>query len=150
MSLNSAEAKIRTLAAADATMLSYFGSPLTRWFFVRELGGYVEHGTCCRVRRAGAIYDYVQNGQIQIEQVRLQFDIVDQSQEVARNALTAVEAFIRSVDLMNPNQFTSPPSAGVQFANFLLSERSSIETQIKQTLYVWSADFRVFNNLSIS
>ena len=147
MSLNSAEAKIRTLAMADATMQSYFGVAPFRWFQVREPQGYISQGTCMRVRRVSAVYEYVQNGVLQIEQVRLQFDVLDMSQESARNALTAVEKFLRSVDLMNSNQFNSPPTAGTCFANFLLSERSAVEVQIKQEIYVWSADYRIFNNI---
>jgi len=147
MSLNSAEAKIRTLAQADSTMQSFFGVAPFRWFQVREPQGYISQGTCIRVRRVSAVYDYVQNGILQIEQVRLQFDVLDLSQETARNALTAVERFLRSVDLMNSNQFNSPPTAGACFANYLLSERAGVEPQIKQQVYIWSADYRIFNNI---
>ena len=150
MSLNSAEAKIRTLASADATMQGIFGTGPFRWFFVRETQGYIDDGTVCRVRRVSAAYDYVQNGRIQIEQVRLQFDVLDLSQEAARDALTALENFLGTVDLMSGNQFLSPPQSVTQFPNFLLSERSAIEVQIKQQIYVWSADYRVLNNLSVS
>lgn len=149
MSLNSAEAKIRTLAQANTTMQSFFGTAPFRWFYVREAGGYIATGTCCRVRRVSAVYQYVQNGRICIEQARLQFDVLDPSQETARNALLALESFMGTVDLMNTNQFNSPPTAGAQFANFTLSERSTIEVQIKQTVYVWSVDYRIFNNMSI-
>jgi hypothetical protein len=150
MSLNSAEAKLRTLASADATMQSIFGTGPFRWFFVREPQGYIDQGTVCRVRRVSAVYDYVQNGRIQIEGVRLQFDVLDQSQESARDALTALENFIGTVDLMSGNQFLSPPQPVSQFANFILSERSAVEVQIKQQIYVWSVDYRCLNNLSVS
>jgi hypothetical protein len=148
--LNSAEAKIRTLAAADATLQGIFGTGPFRWFFVREPQGYLSQGTVCRVRRVSAVYDYVQDGIICIEQVRLSFDCLDQSQESARDALSAVENFLGTIDLMSDNQFLSPPQPGAQFANFRLSERSAIEIQIKQQIYVWSADYRVFNNLLVS
>lgn len=150
MSLNSAEAKIRTLAQGDATMQSFFGVGPFRWFFVREPQGYVDQGTVCRVRRVSAVYEYVQEGIICIEQVRLQFDVLDQSQETARNALNALNNFIAGVDLMSDKQFTSPPTIATQFANYRLSERSAVEVQIKQQIYVWSADWRCFNNTLVS
>lgn len=150
MSLNSAEAKIRTLATADTGMQAIFGANPFRWFFVREPQGYIDQGTCCRVLRVSSVYNYVQNGRICIEQARLQFDVLDQSQEDARDGLTAVEQFLGTVDLMNENQFASPPTPGVQFANFSLSERATVEVQLKQQIYVWSADYRIFNNLGIS
>jgi hypothetical protein len=150
MSLNSAEAKIRTLAAANATMQTIFGAGPFRWFFVREPQGYIEQGTVCRVRRVGAVYTYAQNGRFCFEQARIQFDVLDQSQETARDALTSLEAFLGTVDLMNPNQFNSPPTSGAQFANFILSERSTIEVQIKQQIYAWSVDYRIWNNMSIT
>ena len=150
MSLNSTEAKIRTLASANPAMQSFFGAGPFRFFFVREPQGYIEQGTVCRVRRVSAVYTYVQNGRLCFEQARIQFDVLDQSQETARDALTALEAFLGTVDLMNSNQFNSPPTSGGQFANFLLSERSAIEVQIKQQIYVWSADYRIWNNMSIT
>ena len=68
--------------------------------------------------------------------------MLDQSQETARDALTSLEAFLGTVDLMN----VTPG----QYANFILSERSTIEVQIKQQVYVWSADYRIWNNMSIT
>lgn len=149
MSMNSAEAKIRTLASVNPVMEGIFGTGPFRWFFVREPQGYIEQGTVCRVRRVSAVYIYSQAGRLPTEQARIQFDVLDQSQETARNALTALEAFLATVDLMNPNQFQSPPSPGAQFANFVLSERSTVEVQIKQQIYVWSVDYRIWNNLNI-
>ena len=149
MSLNSAEAKIRTLAAADATMQSFFGAGPFRFFFVREPQGYIDQGTVCRMRRVSAVYEYAQQGIVCIEQVRLQFDVLDTSQEVARNALLALNNFLGTVDLMSDKQFTSPPSVPTQFANYMLAQRSAIEVQIKAQIYVWSADWRCFNNTLI-
>jgi len=142
MSLNSAEAKIRTLAAANATMQGILGTGPFRWFFVREPQGYIEQGTICRTRRVSAVYTYAQGGRLCFEQARIQFDVLDQSQETARDALTALEAFLGTVDLMNETP--------AQYANFLLSERSTIEVQIKQQIYVWSADYRIWNNMGIT
>lgn len=149
MSLNSAEAKLRTLASADPTMVADFGSGPFRWFQIQLPQGYISKGTCVRVRRVSAIYLYAQEGITQAEQVRLQFDVLDKSQDRARQVLNDLCSFVAGVDLMSDAQFTSPPSMPTQFANFLLSQRSGIEYQVEVEIFSWSADFRIWNNLNV-
>jgi len=149
MSLNSAEAKLRMLASADPTMIADFGSGPFRWFQIQAPQGYIAKGSCVRVRRVSAIYLYAQEGITQAEQVRLQFDVLDKSQDRARDVLNDLCSFIAGVDLMSSAQFTSPPSAPTQFANFLLSQRSGIEYQIEVEIFSWSADWRIWNNMNI-
>ena len=147
--MNSAEAKLRTLASADATMVADFGSGPFRWFQVQIPQGYVGKGSCVRVRRVSAVYLYAQEGITQAEQVRLQFDVLDKSQDRARDVLNDLCSFLADVDLMGSAQFASPPSTPTQFANFLLSQRSGIEYQVEVEIFSWSADFRIWNNTSI-
>jgi hypothetical protein len=147
--MNSAEAKLRTLASADSTMVADFGSGPFRWFQIQIPQGYINKGPCVRVRRVSAVYLYVQKGITQAEQVRLQFDVLDKSQDRAKDVLNDLCSFLASVDLMSSAQFTSPPSTPTQFANFLLSQRSGIEYQIEVEIFSWSADWRIWNNLSI-
>ena len=142
--MNSAEAKLRTLASADATMVADFGSGPFRWFQVQIPQGYIGKGSCVRVRRVSAVYLYAQEGITQAEQVRLQFDVLDKSQDRARDVLNDLCSFLAGVDLMG-----SPPSTPTQFANFLLSQRSGIEYQVEVEIFSWSADFRIWNNTSI-
>ncbi len=149
MSLNSAEAKLRTLAAADTTMQSFFGSAPFRWFHIQMPQGYITKGSCIRVRRVSAVYTYAQEGITEIEQVRMQLDCLNEDQDAARNALNAVNNFIATVDLMSNAQFASPPTTPTQFPNYRLSERSGIEFQVERQIYVWSADWRIWNNLSL-
>ena len=147
--MNSAEAKLRTLASADATMVADFGSGPFRWFQVQIPQGYIGKGSCVRVRRVSAVYLYAQEGITQAEQVRLQFDVLDKSQDRARDVLNDLCSFLADVDLMGSAQFASPPSTPTQFANFLLSQRSGIEYQVEVEIFSWSADFRIWNNTSI-
>jgi len=149
MSLNSAEAKLRMLASADPTMIADFGSGPFRWFQIQAPQGYIAKGSCVRVRRVSSIYLYAQEGITQAEQVRLQFDVLDKSQDRARDLLNDLCSFIAGVDLMSSAQFTSPPSAPTQFANFLLSQRSGIEYQVEVEIFSWSADWRIWNNMNI-
>jgi hypothetical protein len=150
MSLNSAEAKLRTLASADPTMVADFGSGPFRWFQIQLPQGYISKGTCVRVRRVSAIYLYAQEGITQAEQVRLQFDVLDKSQDRARQVLNDLCSFVAGVDLMSDAQFTSPPSMPTQFANFLLSQRSGIEYQVEVEIFSWSADWRIWNDTTIT
>ena len=147
--MNSAEAKLRTLASADATMVADFGSGPFRWFQVQIPQGYIGKGSCVRVRRVSAVYLYAQEGITQAEQVRLQFDVLDKSQDRARDVLNDLCSFLAGVDLMGSAQFASPPSTPTQFANVLLSQRSGIEYQVEVEIFSWSADFRIWNNTSI-
>jgi len=149
--LNSAEAKLRVLASGDATLQTFFGVAPFRWFLVREQPGYIDKGTCIRVRRVSAVYTYAQDGILANENVRIQFDVLDMDQERARNALTALEQWLTTVDLMSGAQFASPPSTPPQFPIFRLSERCTVEVQIKQQqVWIWSADYRIMNNLGVS
>ena len=149
MSLNSAEAKLRMLASADPTMIADFGSGPFRWFQIQAPQGYIAKGSCVRVRRVSAIYLYAQEGITQAEQVRLQFDVLDKSQDRARDVLNDLCSFIAGVDLMSSAQFASPPSTPTQLANFLLSQRSGIEYQVEVEIFSWSADWRIWNNMNI-
>ena len=149
MSLNSAEAKLRMLASVDPTMVADFGSGPFRWFQIQVPQGYIGKGSCVRVRRVSSIYLYAQEGITQAEQVRLQFDVLDKSQDRARDVLSDLCSFIAGVDLMSSAQFASPPSTPTQFANFLLSQRSGIEYQVEVEIFSWSADWRIWNNMNI-
>ncbi len=147
--MNSAEAKLRTLASVDPTMVTDFGSGPFRWFQIQIPQGYIGKGPCVRVRRVSAVYLYVQEGITQAEQVRLQFDVLDKSQDRAKDVLNDLCSFLAGVDLMSSVQFTSPPSTPTQFANFLLSQRSGIEYQVEVEIFSWSADWRIWNNTNI-
>ena len=107
--MNSAEAKLRTLASVDPTMVADFGSGPFRWFQIQAPQGYIAKGSCVRVRRVSAVYLYAQEGITQAEQVRLQFDVLDKSQDRARDLLNDLCSFIAGVDLMSGAQFTSQP-----------------------------------------
>ena len=151
MPFNSAEEKLRYLAQGYAPLAAFLAGNPFRWFMTQQQPGYSTQGTVVRVRRPGAVYTQVQEGQLCTEQVRLQFDCIDQSETVARQCLNALYGFIQQVDLMSDAQFRSPPVTPTQFPNYQLSQRGpTIEYDASLQLWVWSADWRVFNNLLIA
>lgn len=154
MRFNSAEEKLRALAAANATMQGFFGAPTVpdsfRWFATQLQPGASARGTCMRVTRPSAGYTQVQEGQLNTEKVMLQFDILDKSQTRSRQGVNALYTFIQSVDLMSDAQFTSPATTPTQFPNYQLSQRGPlIEFDASLQLWVWSATWRIFNNLLV-
>jgi hypothetical protein len=145
----SCEAKMRMLAASDASLQAFFGTPpaVFRWFDRQLPPGYIDKGTCMRVRRVSTQSQYVQEGPIAMEMIRFQFDAIDFSPETARAAARALEDWFGTVDFMSDAQFTSPSTTPNQFPNFQINQRSSIEQPLTGAVYyVESQDFRVFNN----
>ena len=149
MTSEAAEVKIRMLAAANATLAAMLGTSPFRWFDVQSAQGYEQQGTLCRYRRVSAVYMYAQEGLTQLEQVRFQFDFVAQTPSDSWNAMQAFIEFMAGVDLMSDAQFKSPPTTPTQSPNYLLSTRQSIEYRPERELYIWSCDWRVFNNLNV-
>jgi len=147
---NGAEEKIRYLAQADATMNALFFAGVPRWFAIQLRQGYIQKGTCVTVERISTVYENAQDGLLCIEQPRFTFRVMDQDQTTARQALNALNRFLLGICLMTNQQFTSPPSTPSQFPNYKLSERLTIETQLELQIYVWSADWRIFNNLLVT
>ena len=148
--LNTAEQKLRLLASADATLQEYLGAPPAfRWFHLQEEQGAIEQGTCVRVRRVSAVYLYAQEAIVSAEQVRLQFDFLDKSPETAANAMLAFNAFMATVDLMSDAQFLSPSTTPRQHPNFLLNTRPGLEFRTERQIYVWTVDWRCWNDTTI-
>jgi len=148
----SAEEKIRALAMQDSTLQGFLQTGgIFRWFATQLPAGYASMGSCVRVTRPGAVYTQVQEGVLALEQVRLQFDCLDQSQTTARQLLNALNQFLLTVDLMSGDQFTSPATVPTQFPNFQLLQRGPIpEFVASLQLWVWTTDWRLMNNTLIS
>lgn len=151
MALNTILEKLRLLAQQDAGVAAFLGSGPFRWFATQLQPGYAKVGPCVTATFVSAAYIYGQQGQVSIEQARIQFDCISQDETTAAQLLGAVNNFVQNVDLMTPNEFTSPPSSGTVFANFKLLQRgpSPLVAQSLQ-LWVWTADWRIWNNTQIT
>jgi len=149
------ETKVRLLAASDATLQSHFGTSPFRWFDRRLLPGYIQAGTCARVLRVSTVSDYSQFGLMNLNQPRLQIDVLSFDSDEARSAVSAVMAWMDSVSFAESGSFGSPPTNPLNSPNFLLNRRSSMEAQVEQPsastsaspgpVYVETLDYRLFN-----
>jgi hypothetical protein len=145
MSYVTAEVKLRTLAAADATLQGFFGTGPFRWFDVQEAPKYIEQGPCVRVMRVSTVRDYLQGGISQLSCPRFQIDVLDYSAENSRQAAQAIIDWLSRISLAENNQFASPQTTPPQFPNFLLNQRSGMEPQTKLPVFVTMLDVRLFN-----
>jgi hypothetical protein len=140
-----AESKIRLLASADATLQGFFGSGPFRWFDRQLPPGYINKGTCARIRRISTIFLYEQAGLNRLNQPRFQLDVLDQDPDVVDNAVAAIIAWLGTVCFATEDQFTSPPTTPRQYPNFVLSIRPGLEVALKPPVPVVSIDFRCWN-----
>lgn len=140
-----AEVKLRTLAAANASLQAVFGTPLFR-FFDRQLPpGYITSGSCVRMLRVSTIRGYSQQGIQTIDQILFQFDVLDLDSEAARAAAAALIAWFSTINIASNQQFGSPVTTPQQFPNFVLNQRAGMEPRTQPPVYVESVDVRVFN-----
>lgn len=141
------ETKLRLLASADATLQGIFGVSNFRWFMYGQLPqGYIQRGVCARIKRVSTSSGYVQEGPLNLERVRFQFDVMSLDPSETFTATKAIADWMQTVDLMSGAQFTSPPTTPTQFPNYQLNQRSWIEAQPEGQVYVQMTDWLVFNN----
>jgi hypothetical protein len=155
--MTSVETKLRTLASANATLQGDLGTSPFRWFDRRlvqgaltppnPITGPVPNTTCVRVLRVSTGQDgfYNQGGQGNIEQPRIQIDVLDYDPEIARQVAADIIAFLSSVSLMS-----ATPTNPTQCTNFRLNQRAGIEFQLDPPAYVETLDYRIWNNQAIS
>ena len=144
-----AEVKLRMLAGADAGLQAILGTAPFRFFAIQEPQGYITQGVCCRYRRVSAVYLYAQEAIANAEQVRIQFEFLAYAPTDAWDAMQAFIAFMGGVNLMTDQQFQSPPVTPTQHPNYLLTTRPSIEYRPEREIYIWSCDWRIWNNTNL-
>jgi len=145
--------KMRTLALQDATLSAALtgGNGTFRWFDTQLPKGYVAQGTCVTVQQISDVLDYVQNGPIQLDWVRVQLNIFDMNSVTAKNIASYLVAnWFPAVDFVTDSMFLSPPGPPLQSPNFKLSQRGVIDYDV-QPVEVWREilEYRIGNNISI-
>jgi len=145
--------KMRVLAQQDATLAAALtGTNGTfRWFDTQLPKGYVGQGTCVTVQQISDVLDYVQNGPITLDWVRVQINVWDVDSVTAKQlASYLVTNWFPSVDFVTDSMFTSPPGPALQSPNFKLSQRGGPDFSIQpEQPWVESLDFRIGNNITI-
>lgn len=148
--------KIRTLAAANATMQSRFGVnpfrwskfPLTQGYIPKKPGDLAPGGgtSSVRYRLISAISDYAMEGPSVLEKCRLQLDIMDLSPETCDRAAFDVEAFLGTINCVSGQQFGSPATTPQNSPVFLSNRREGEDVQPGAIVYVVSIDVQLWNN----
>ncbi len=145
--------KMRTLAQQDSILLGFLlGENGTfRWFDTQLPKGYVAQGTCVTVMQVSDVLDYVQNGPISLDWVRVQINIWDMDSVTAKNlAAYLVGNWFPAVDFVTASMFQSPPGPPLQSPNFKLSQRGFLDFDIQPT-QAWceQLEYRIGNNITI-
>lgn len=139
------EVKMRTLAAADTSMQAVFGSGPFRWFDRQLQPGYIQSGSCVRVRRVSTVRGYSQQGLQSLDQILFQFDVLNLDSEAARTAAAALIAWLGTVNFASDQQFASPVTTPRQFPNFVVNQRAGMEPRTQPPVYVEITDVRIYN-----
>jgi hypothetical protein len=148
-----AEVKMRTLAIASSDLQEYFGQTPSgpfRWFDRQLPPGYIERGTCARVRRVSTVRSYAHETSTRRSVSKLslplfQIDVLDYDPERARSAATAIEDWLAEVDFSSDAQFASPPTTPTRHPNAVLNQRAGMEPATTPPVYVETLDVRIFN-----
>lgn len=147
-----AEAKMRTLAAADATLQGFLGSGPFRWFDKQLQPKYIDAGTCVRVRRVSTLIEHAKETRTarsisRLERPLFQIDVLDIDSERARSAAKAIKDWFSTVDFSSDSQFASPPTTPTRHPNFVLNQRAGMEYAVSPTpVHVETLDVRIFND----
>lgn len=148
------EVKLRTLAAADATLQSFFYNASTgfRWYDTELPQGQLPSGACVIVRRVSTVRTYEQRGLQNLSQPRFQIDVLppntvnkQSDPEAGRAAAAAIIAFLGTINLATTDQFGSPVTTPQNFPNFVLNQRLTSYPQLQPPVLAQTIDIRVYN-----
>lgn len=145
-----AEVKLYTLASANASLQAVFGTPVFRWFDTQIPQGVVVPGdtaqsAAARLLRVSTVRSYIQTGLVNLSAPIFQLDILHPLAETARAAMSAVIAWLGTIDLAGTYQFGSPVTTPPQFPCFVLSQRGGLAYEFEPPVFVQSLDFRLYN-----
>jgi hypothetical protein len=151
------EIKLRTLAAGNATLQSFFGAAPFRWFDVQVPQGQFAVGTCARLQRVSTARMYVHQSfapsglqpasgpLLNLSMPRFQLDIIDADTETCRQAAIAVTNWLGGISLAEDNWLASPVTTPPQFPCFVLNQRHGLYADTQPPLPVVTVDFRAYN-----
>lgn len=134
------EAKLRTLAAADAGLQAIFGTAPFR-FFDTQLPQNQAYPSAV-VWRVSTATDYrMDSGYSKITQPRIQIDVRHPDPEQARSAAAAVIHFLGTVNLA----VTGGVVNGKQSPCFVLNQRTGLDFALQPPTSIETLDVRVMN-----
>lgn len=143
-----AEAKLKVLAGADATLQSFFGSNPFRWFHLQLPPGYVMRpsgATCATVQQLGTGFLHAQEARADLNRPRFQIVVRDPNADVVDRAAAAIINWLGTVCFTSDADFTSPPTTPRQFPNFVNDLRPGLDYQLKPPIPTQLIDFTIWN-----
>lgn len=142
-----AEAKIRTLAGADATLQTFFGTNPFRWFYLQLLPGYLDgtKGMCAQLRRIDTSFLHAQEALVNLNYPRFQLTIRDKDADLVDRAAAAVVDWLSTIDLASDAQFESPATTPRQFPNFVRNLIPGMDPALKPVIYTMVIDWQSWN-----
>jgi hypothetical protein len=138
----SAEVKLRTLAAANAGLQAFLGTPpaLFRWYDTQHVQGSALPAVT--VRRVSTSIDYrLSPPGNNINNPRFQIDVRDADPEHGRSVAVAIIAFLNVLNLAVAGGTVS----GKQAPTFLLNIRDGLDFNLTPPVWTQSLDVRLFN-----
>jgi hypothetical protein len=160
MSYQSAELKLRNLAAANTQLIADLTWPNTagnatfmwmdRQLTQGDLGKPSDGRACVTVRRVSSLRPADNQGGVgNLSQPRIQINIVTYNAEQGRLIAKHMVDFFNTISLCNAGYFASPVTGPNQNPNCLLNERAGLLPQLAPPAEVWTQDWRVFNVESV-
>lgn len=143
-----AEAKLRYLASADATLQGFFGTNPFRWWHEQLPPGYVMKptgATCATVQQIDTMFLYAQEGRVDLNKPRFQITVRDPNADVVDQAAAAIVNWLGTIDLASDAQFNSPPTTPPQTPTFVLDVRPGLDYQLKPPIPTVLIDCKVWN-----
>lgn len=156
MSTQSAELKLRNLAAQNAQLITDLtwpntaGAQIFQWFDRQvvqgDLGKPSDGRACVTVQRVSSVRPADNQGGVgNLSQPRFQINIVSYNAEQCRQIAQDMVAFMNSISLCSRGYFASPVTGPTQNPNKLVNERAGMLPQLQPPAYVETQDWRVMN-----
>jgi len=140
--MSSAIVKLRTLAAANATLQAFLGTPpaVFRWWDTQHNQGSALPGVTVRIVSKAIDYRMTPPGN-NINGVRLQIDVRDTDPEHARSIAASIVAFLNTLNLA----VSGGTVTGKQAPTFLLNQRDGLDYNLTPPVPTQSLDVRLYN-----
>lgn len=157
MSYQSAELKLRNLAAlnaqliADLTWPNTAGNETFMWMDTQLVQGDIgkrSDGKCVvYAHRVSEARQAANMGQpnTPLTAIRMQLDIASYNAEQARSVANDIVAFMNSISLCSDGYYQSPVTGPNQNPNFLLNSRQGLLPQLNPPPFVITQDWRIWN-----
>lgn len=142
MPYTSPEAKLITLASANATLQGIFGTLPFRWFFMRLDQKAIQNGVCVRLTRVSTVRPSNMGIIGNLSLVRLQIDVMSTDAVAALDAANAVIDFLSTISLCWP---TTDQANARQNPCFLTDQTTGSIPDPQPEVFYERLTYRIYN-----